>query len=263
MSKTNSQWQQEILADFEFTQKQREVFEKIDWTRCPEHIAIIMDGNGRWAKSKMRPRTFGHKAGVDSIYEAVEVCGKLPVNYVTFYAFSTENWSRSETEVRALMELFVASLRKYIDHLVKNDVRIRVIGDLEAMGEKLQKEFEDAAFRTKDCKRLTMTLAMNYSGRTDLTRAVKEISKDVADGKIGAEDVTEELISSRLYTADYPDPELLIRTSGEIRVSNFLLWEIAYSEFVFQDVLWPDFRCQEILEAILEYQERERRFGGA
>lgn len=252
----------EIRSNFDLSSQEEEVFSLIRWDECPRHVAFIMDGNGRWAKSRGSMRTTGHRRGVDSVYEVVETCGKLPVEYVTFYAFSTENWSRSKTEVQSLMKLFSSSLKKYIDHLVEDGVRIRVIGDLSSMGKDLKREFDEAALRTEKNSTICMTLAMNYSGRQDLVRGIQKIISDVQSEGLDPSTVDETLISQYLDTHYLPDPELLIRTSGEQRISNFLLWECAYSEFYFTPVFWPDFRKIHLFEAILEYQGRQRRFGG-
>ncbi len=251
-----------LRSDFDLSPEERKVFDQIDWTKCPLHLAIIMDGNGRWAKQQGKLRTAGHKAGVQSVYEVVETCGKLPTEYVTFYAFSTENWRRSEAEVNTLMGLFSSSLIKYIDRLERDGVSLRVIGDLSRMGSKIQNEFQEAQRRTTHNSKVCMTLALNYSGRADLTRVVKNIANKVSSKELDPADIDEEMVSSFLYTASYPDPELLIRTSGESRISNFLLWELAYSELYFTDVHWPDFRKIDLFKAILNFQQRNRRFGG-
>ena len=227
----------EIRANFELSTEEEEVFSHIDWENCPRHIAIIMDGNGRWAKSRGSIRTTGHRRGVDSVYEVVETCGKIPVEYITFYAFSTENWSRSRTEVQSLMKLFSSSLKKYIGHLEQQGVRIQVIGDLSSMGGGLAREFDEAAMRTRGNSKICMTLAMNYSGRQDLVRAVRKIIRRTQESPFDLNEIDEGLISENLDTNFLPDPELLIRTSGEERISNFLLWECAYSEFYFTPIL--------------------------
>ena len=261
-TKESIQLSDSIRSDFQLDSQENAVFNQIDWTKCPRHIAIIMDGNGRWAKQRGKLRTTGHKAGVQSVYEVVETCGKIPTEYVTFYAFSTENWRRSESEVNALMGLFSSSLIKYIDRLEKDGVNLRVIGDLSRMGSKIQEEFKQAQNRTLDNNKICMTLALNYSGRADIVRATKDLAEQVSSNKLACEDITEEMISESLYTKFCPDPELLIRTSGECRISNFLLWELAYSELYFTDIHWPDFRKLDLFKAILNYQQRDRRFGG-
>ncbi|MCO4782393.1 MAG: isoprenyl transferase [Candidatus Cloacimonetes bacterium] len=254
--------EEQIRLDVELNEAEDKVFSQIDWENCPKHLAIIMDGNGRWAKAQGKPRTFGHKKGVDSIHAIVELCGKIPVDYVTFYAFSTENWKRTESEVSMLMGLFSSSLNKYIDELSAQGVRINVIGDLTKMSAKIQQEFAQASERTKDNKKICMNLALNYSGRADIARVTKEIATEVQSGTLDVNSVTEELITEKLYTGFMPEPELMIRTSGENRLSNFMLWENAYSEFYFTDVHWPDFREIHLFESILEFQNRHRKFGG-
>jgi len=251
-----------ILSDFELTDQELRVFEQIDWLKCPSHIAIIMDGNGRWAKQQGKLRTSGHKAGVTSVYEIVEACGKIPTSHVTFYAFSTENWQRSESEVSTLMGLFSSSLNKYIDRLEKDGVKLKVLGDLSRMGPKIQQEFREAELRTSSNSKICMTLALNYSGRADITRVARELAKKASNDEIDLTDISEETISNSLYSAGIPDPDLLIRTSGELRISNFLLWELAYSELYFTDIHWPEFRKQHLFEAIYDFQQRNRRFGG-
>lgn len=227
----------------------------------PQHIAIIMDGNGRWAKAKGMPRVFGHREGVRSVREIVEICGEIGVRYLTLYAFSTENWKRPKDEVSTLMSILVTSLRQELKNLHRNNVRLTTIGDLSKLPAEAQAELEEAREKTKDNTGLTLNLALSYSGRWDLTRALRSIAADVAAGALAAENVNEALISSRLSTAGMPDPDLLIRSSGELRISNFLLWELAYTEIHITDCFWPDFRKPQLLEAISEYQRRERRFG--
>ncbi len=254
---------EQILLDLNPKDEERVLLERLDLKNCPRHIAFIMDGNGRWAKQRNRPRTFGHKAGVDSVHAMVDACAKLPVEVVTFYAFSTENWRRSEQEVTALMKLFSASLIKYVDDLEDQGVFINWIGDLSRMGEGIRQEFEDARIRTQGGRRVQMNLCLNYSGRADLVHAFQALAHRVKSGQLSPEAIDEEVIASSLGTAGLPEPELLIRTSGEMRLSNFLLWELAYSEFYFAGVHWPDFRLKHLLEALLEYQGRQRRFGSA
>ena len=261
-SKESIQLSDSIRSDFQLTPQENVVYDQIDWTKCPRHIAIIMDGNGRWAKQRGKLRTAGHKAGVDSVYEVVEACGKIPTEYVTFYAFSTENWRRSESEINALMGLFSSSLIKYIDRLEKDGVSLRVIGDLSRMGPKIQEEFRQAQDRTSSNTKICMTLALNYSGRADITRVTKELAHKVLTKELSSTDITEDMISNSLFTQFCPDPELLIRTSGESRISNFLLWELAYSELYFTNEHWPDFRKLDLFKAILDFQQRNRRFGG-
>jgi undecaprenyl diphosphate synthase len=254
---------EDIRSNFDLTSEEDELFSGIDWNSCPRHIAIIMDGNGRWAKARSRQRSYGHKKGVDSVHEVVEVCGKIPVDFVTFYAFSTENWKRSGAEVQTLMGLFSSSLHRYLGRLIDQGVRIRVIGDLSGMGDKIRKEFDEADRMTKDNQKICMTLALNYSGRADLVQAAARIANEVRAGTLSPNQVDEALISRYLSTSFLPELDLLIRTSGELRLSNFMLWENAYSELYFSDVLWPDFRKAHLFSAIADYQARSRRFGGA
>lgn len=234
----------------------------IDFNKVPRHIAIIMDGNGRWAKSRFMPRTYGHKVGVETIRKIVKECSRLGVKYLTLYAFSTENWKRPEEEVSALMGLLVTYLRGELEELHKNDVVIKTIGDISALPKACVDELEKSIEQTKDNKGLVLSLALNYGGRMDILKSVKSIAKDVKDGKIGVEEIDEKMISDSLYTREIVDPDLVIRTSGEQRLSNFLLWEVAYSEFYFTDSHWPDFDEKELQKAIFSYQNRDRRFGG-
>ncbi|MCC6549652.1 MAG: isoprenyl transferase [Ignavibacteriaceae bacterium] len=227
----------------------------------PEHIAIIMDGNGRWAKSKGLPRIAGHRAGVDSVREIVEVAAEIGVKYLTLYTFSTENWKRPKDEVSTLMTLLVRTLRKEINELHKNNVRLNTIGDFNMLPEKVQEEFSDAIERTAGNSRLNLNLALSYSGRWEIIEAVRKIASDASSGIITPGQISDELFSSYLTTKGMPDPELLIRTSGEFRVSNFLLWQIAYSEIYICNTYWPEFRKKNFIEAILDFQKRERRFG--
>jgi len=227
----------------------------------PQHIAIIMDGNGRWAKSKGMPRAYGHREGVRSVKDIVEVCGQLGVRYLTLYAFSTENWKRPKDEGSMLMGLLVSSLRQEVDNLHRNNVRLTSIGDLGTLPSAAQRELEESIQRTRDNTGLTLNLALSYSGRWDLARVVRRIAQEARSGKISPEDIDETMISSYLSTASLPEPDLLIRTSGEMRLSNFLLWELAYTEFFISPVYWPEFRCDALLDAIRAFQQRERRFG--
>tara|TARA_B110000977_G_scaffold21673_3_gene25937 strand:- start:3131 stop:3853 length:723 start_codon:yes stop_codon:yes gene_type:complete len=231
--------------------------ELIDTSRIPNHIAIIMDGNGRWAKQKGYDRIYGHSNGVESVRESIKTAGEFNVKYLTLYAFSTENWNRPKEEIEALMDLLVTTIISEIEELKENDVRLRTIGNVELLPANCRKALKDAEERTASNKGLTLILALSYSSRWEITNAVKEIVKN---GYVHNE-ITEELVSSYLNTAGIPEPELLIRTSGEQRISNFLLWQIAYTEFYFTEVHWPDFKRDEFLKAILEYQNRERRFG--
>ena len=233
----------------------------IDLTRLPEHIAIIMDGNGRWASKHGKNRIFGHTNGVSSVRETSEGCAELGVKYLTLYAFSTENWNRPITEVSALMTLLLKTIKAELKTLLKNDIRLKVIGDMAKLPAGVAKELTDAMQRTANNKRMDLILALNYSGKSELVRAVKQISAKVAKGEITEDAINEDLVSANLYTAGIPDPELLIRTSGEKRVSNFMLWQLAYAEYFFTDVLWPEFTREELYKAIIDFQNRERRFG--
>jgi undecaprenyl diphosphate synthase len=233
----------------------------IDLTRLPQHIAIIMDGNGRWARQHGKNRIFGHTSGVNSVRETSEGCAELGVKYLTLYAFSTENWNRPVTEVSALMTLLLKTIKAELKTLLKNDIRLKVIGDLAKLPVGVAKELTDAMKRTEANKRMDLILALNYSGKSEIVRAVKEISAKVQKGEIAIDAISEETVSSNLYTAGIPDPELLIRTSGEMRVSNFMLWQLAYAEYFFTDVFWPEFTREELYKAIIDFQNRERRFG--
>ena len=237
------------------------LFYDINLDKVPAYIAIIMDGNGRWAKSRFMPRTYGHKVGVETIRKVVKECSRLGVKYLTLYAFSTENWKRPKDEVSALMGLLVKYLRNELEELHKNNVKILTIGDISKLPEACIEELVLAKEKTKDNTGLVMSLALNYGGRNDLVNAVKNISQDLVDGKISLDDIGDNLISSHLSTNESPDPDLVIRTSGEQRLSNFLLWELAYSEFYFTDIHWPDFDEKELQKAIFAYQSRDRRFG--
>lgn len=234
---------------------------QIDTTRLPRHIAVIMDGNGRWAKSHGQPRVFGHRNGVKAVREISESAAELGVEYVTLYAFSTENWNRPKLEVDALMTLLVTTLRKEIKTLNDNDIRLQAIGDLESLPPKCYKELTEAIANTQHNKRMTLVLALNYSGRWEIAQATKRIAQEVAAGRIEPDAINDDLVSQYLATAGMPDPELLIRTSGESRVSNFLLWQLAYTEFMFLPLFWPDFRREHLYESLVRFQQRERRFG--
>jgi undecaprenyl diphosphate synthase len=227
----------------------------------PRHIAVIMDGNGRWAKKRGASRIFGHKSATKSVREVTEECAKLGIEFLTLYAFSTENWARPKVEVDALMELLVSSLRKELNTLMNNNVRLSAIGDITGLPKKCRNELKDTIIETSDNKGLLLTLALNYSGRWDILNATKEYAKAVKEGKEHTDNITEDILSNYLVTKGMPDPELLIRTSGELRISNFLLWQLAYTELYFTDVLWPDFRKNHLKEALESYQKRERRFG--
>lgn len=235
--------------------------EKIIESKLPTHIAIIMDGNGRWAKKQGEGRVFGHNHGVDAVRSAAEAAAELGVKYLTLYAFSTENWNRPKNEVEALMHLFVETITNEISTLNKNNIRLNAIGDLKSLPEANYNKLKETIDETSKNKRMMLTLAMSYSSRWEITDAVRNILDDQQKNKLQSKDVTEELFSKYLNTADMPDPELLIRTSGEMRISNFLLWQIAYSELYFTPKLWPEFTKEDLYEAIVNYQNRERRFG--
>lgn len=227
----------------------------------PQHVAIIMDGNGRWAKERGMSRISGHKKGVESVRDIVEACGQLNIKYLTIYAFSTENWKRPQDEVSMLMRLLVKALKDETDALHENNVRLITIGDIASLPKEVQRELADAIEKTKNNTGLTLNLALSYSGRWDILRAVKKVSLDVRSGKISPEDIDESYFSSQMSTCGIPDPDLLIRTSGELRISNFLLWQLAYTEMFISPCYWPAFRRNNLYEAIHAYQKRERRFG--
>lgn len=227
----------------------------------PRHIAVIMDGNGRWAKSRGSVRIAGHKAGVDSVKDIVEACGQLGVSHLTLYAFSTENWGRPKGEVSALMKLLVQSLRSETRKLHENDIRLTSIGEIDRLPPTCRRELEDAIELTADNKRMELCLALSYSGRWDICQAVSRISQKVKDGVLCPEEIDNDTIADHLATADIPDPDLIVRTSGEFRLSNFLLWQSAYSELYVTNTYWPDFRREELYKAIESYQKRERRYG--
>ena len=227
----------------------------------PTHIAIIMDGNGRWAKKRGLPRVAGHKRGVDTVKEIVEACAEVGVKYLTLYTFSTENWKRPKDEVSTLMRLLLRSLRDRVNELYDNDIRLTTIGNTESLPEEVQKQLYSGIERTKNNKKMVLNLALSYSGRWELLEAVKKIVDKANEGKISPENIDENLVSSFLTTKGIPDPDLVIRTSGEFRVSNFLLWQIAYSEFIITETLWPDFSKYDLYDAIKVFQKRERRFG--
>ena len=235
--------------------------EKIDLKKLPKHIAIIMDGNGRWALQHGLDRVGGHYEGVDSVRDIAEAAANLGVKYLTLYTFSTENWSRPKSEVDALMSLFVETIVKELDTLNNNNISLNAIGDLKSLPGKNYKKLTETIEKTSGNDRMTLTLAMSYSSRWEIVDAVQKVASDVESGKLKSMDITEDIFEGYLSTHNIPDPELLIRTSGELRVSNYLLWQIAYSELYFTDVLWPDFREEELYKAIVEYQDRERRFG--
>ena len=235
--------------------------DQIDLNNLPLHIAIIMDGNGRWAKSKGAARIFGHRNAIQAVTDVTEGCGELGIKYLTLYAFSTENWGRPKAEVDGLMELLVNTIKKEISNLMENQVRLQTIGDISHLPVVCQRNLEEAKEATRKNTGLTVLLALNYSGRWEILKAARKLAEEVQRGRLHAEDIDERLFAKQLETAGVPDPELLIRTSGELRVSNFLLWQIAYTELYITKTLWPDFRKEDLYEAIYSYQHRERRFG--
>jgi undecaprenyl diphosphate synthase len=235
--------------------------EKIIMERIPQHIAVIMDGNGRWAKKQGMARVFGHKNAVKAVRDITEGAGELGVKYLTLYAFSTENWNRPKEEVFALMELLSRTIKSEVPNLHKNNVRVTTIGNTEQLPKDCREELQKAMEVTKYNTGLTLVLALSYSGRREIIDAAKRLAEDAAEGKINSDQIDDALFSSYLHTNQMPDPELIIRTSGEFRLSNFLLWQLAYSELYFTDVLWPDFRKEHLYQAVLDYQSRERRFG--
>lgn len=232
---------------------------KIDMSRIPRHIAIIMDGNGRWAMERGKQRSYGHQAGVDSVRKITSECTRLGVEYLTLYTFSTENWNRPADEVAALMGLVLSSLEDEI--FMKNNVRFRVIGDIERLPEAVRAKLQETMDHTKDNSAMTMVVALSYSSKWEITRAVRQIADKVKQGQLSIDDINEDTVSRNLQTSFMPDPDLLIRTGGEVRISNYLLWQIAYSELYFCDTYWPDFDEKCLHEAIASYQNRQRRFG--
>ena len=233
--------------------------QELDIKRIPRHIAIIMDGNGRWAKERGKERSYGHQAGVDTVRRITSECVRLRVKLLTLYTFSTENWSRPETEIAALMGLVLSSLEDEI--FMKNNVRFQVVGDIQRLPQSVQDKLQETMEHTAQNTAMTMVVALSYSSRWELTRAAQSIARDVKAGTLQPEDITEELMNERLETAFMPDPELLIRTGGELRISNYMLWQIAYSELYFCDTYWPDFDEADLHQAIASYQARQRRFG--
>lgn len=237
------------------------LLQKIDKNRLPRHIAIIMDGNGRWAKEQGQDRLYGHFHGVESVRNIVEGCAELGIGYLTLYAFSTENWDRPEYEVIGLMELLVSTIRKEVESLHKNNIKLHVIGDMNMLPEYARQELNEALDITKENTGLNLIMALSYSGRWELLNAVKNIAFEVKQGRLTLEAIDQDTLQRFLATSAFPDPELMIRTSGEFRISNFLLYQLAYAELYFTNVRWPDFRKDNLYEAILDYQGRERRFG--
>lgn len=245
---------------FKFKKEKQNV--ELDMQNIPKHIAIIMDGNGRWAKERKLPRTMGHRAGMKTIKTVVTEAGTLGVKYLTLYAFSTENWKRPSEEVNALMDLVVEFIDKELNELHGNGVVLNSIGDISKLPEKARKSIEAAKSKTRNNKGLTLNIALNYGGRDEIVKGVKEIAALVGQGKLKLEDINEKEISNHLYTKNMPDPDIVIRPSGELRLSNYLLWQSAYSEFWFSNINWPDFNEKDLRTAIADYQKRNRRFGG-
>ena len=243
-------------APFSFQEK------NMDETRFPAHIAVIMDGNGRWAERRGLPRRLGHKAGCETLEQLVEDCARLGVKYFTVYAFSTENWKRSQEEIGALMQLFRYYIPRIRKKAMANDIRVMTIGDPSLFDEDLRRGLEKLAEDTAEHRKMTFIIALNYGGRAELVRAVRKLGRSIEEGILSADEIGEEEIAESLDTAGIPDPDLLIRTSGEERLSNFLLWQCAYAEFYFTDTLWPDFHREELLKAIEAYRSRDRRYGG-
>lgn len=235
--------------------------EQLDKARIPLHVAVIMDGNGRWAKQHGKERIFGHENGVKSVKETVEAAAEIGVKYLTLYAFSTENWNRPESEVSGLMELLVSAIHQETPTLLKNNIRLMKIGNSERLPESCRREFEEAMEKTSGNTHMTLIIALSYSSKWEIVEAVKKIADKAKSGEIDPSSITEATIDQHLQTAGIPDPELMIRTSGEQRISNYLLWQLAYSELYFTEKMWPDFRKEDFFEAIADYQNRERRFG--
>lgn len=237
------------------------LIEKIDKNRLPRHVAIIMDGNGRWAKAKGKDRSFGHQEGVVSVRKIMDAVTQLGLKYLTLYTFSTENWNRPEEEVQALMSLLVSAIHRETPDMMKKNIRLTAIGDLSRLREDAYNTLQECIDTTSANTGTTLVLALSYSSRWEISRAARQLAQEVLEQKINPNDITEAMVSDHLTTKNIPDPDLLIRTGGEKRISNFLLWQLSYAEFFFTDVFWPDFREEELYEAILYYQQRERRFG--
>ena len=242
--------------------KKDKYINKLNKSKLPKHIAIIMDGNGRWAKRRGLPRTVGHREGAKTLKTISTFCGNIGIKYLTVYAFSTENWKRPKEEVDALMDLLLDYLKNAEKHIGGKDVRIQTIGDISVLSSEIQKEIERVTRETKNNSGLILNIALNYGGRNEMVHCVKSIVEKIEKGEITKEDINEEIMSENLYTKDIPDPDILIRPGGESRLSNFLLWQAAYTEIWYTDVLWPDFREKHIIDALLDYQNRNRRFGG-
>lgn len=254
--------QDKLFRSGKIKETEKELKEKLDFSRLPGHIAIIMDGNGRWAVKRGLPRFAGHRAGVKSLKSIVELCVEIKIKVLTVYAFSTENWKRPQEEIDVLMNLLVEYINKEIEELHRNGVRVSTIGRIEDLPESARKAIEMAKKKTLNNTGLILNIALNYGGRMELVRAVKEIVKNIAENKLIPELIDEKTITRHLYTAGLPDPDLLVRPSGDFRVSNFLLWQLAYTEFWLTSVMWPDFKKVDLLQALIDFQGRERRFGG-
>ena len=239
----------------------QEILEKIDKNNLPKHVAIIMDGNGRWAKSRGEERTFGHKSGVTSVRNAISACDKVGIEYLTLYTFSTENWNRPSDEVNTLMSLLSETLLEEAEELFSKGIRLHVIGEIEKLPYLVKEQLLNVVDLTKNNTKSNLVLALSYGSQREILNAVKEIAQEVKEGKISAEDINEKLFENHLYTKDLPPVDLLIRTSGEVRISNFLLWQIAYAELQFLDIFWPDFQEEHLYQCIINYQNKERRFG--
>jgi len=233
----------------------------IDLTNVPNHVAVIMDGNGRWAKGKGMNRIFGHKNALTAVRETIESAAEIGTKAITLYAFSTENWKRPQLEVNALMSLLISSLNKELKTFQENEVKVNAIGNIKSLPEKAQKTLQEVRDKTQNNKRIVLTLALSYGAREEIVNTIKNISKKVVNNELSIEEIDEKIINNHLYTFNLPDVDLMIRTSGEQRISNFLLWQMAYAELYFTDILWPDFRKEHFYDAIIEYQNRERRFG--
>lgn len=238
-----------------------DLLDNIDKTNIPKHIAIIMDGNGRWAKSKGQERTFGHRNAISAVRNAIAACTKADVEYLTLYTFSTENWKRPEDEITTLMTLLSESIIKESDELMSKEIRMHVIGEIDKLPELVQEQLMNIVEITKNNSKTNLVLALSYGSQREILNAVKKIAQDVKQGKINVEDIDEKIFENHLYTKDFPPVDLLIRTSGEVRISNFLLWQIAYAELQFLDIYWPDFTEEDLFQCILNYQNKERRFG--
>ena len=234
---------------------------ELDVQKVPRHVAIVMDGNGRWAQGRKKPRLYGHKTGVDSVREIVETAGELGVGVLTLYAFSSENWKRPDSEVKGLMTLLKSYLQSELGRMLKNNIRLRCIGDLDRIPDGVRKILVEAIEKTRENKQLVLNLALSYGGRDEIVRAMRKIAARCIAGEVSCDDIDVNSVSSHLDTAGLPDPDLFIRTGGEKRLSNFLLWQTSYAEIIFTDIMWPEFRRQAFIDCLMEYQKRERRFG--